>query len=258
MKEITEKISIIEVTPENVSEAGVFCVKDKKSPGHKAKVEWVNTEINNGLKILIALDQSGKQLGFIEYIPSENAWRPVKAHNFLFIQCIFVYPNEERNKELGSHFIQLCENDARKLNKSGVCAISSEGVWIANKSLFEKNGFVVGGKSGRFELMIKSFYPETPKPEFIDFEKQLNQFPGWNLVYSDQCPWHIKSVADLKESALQNGIDLKIKKLSSPSEAQNAPSGFGTFSLVRDGKLLEDHYISRKRFENIMRKEIKS
>ena len=47
-------------------------------------------------------------------------------------------------------------------------------------------------------------------------------------------------------------------KLTSPTEAQNAPSGFGTFSLIKDGKLLEDHYLSKKRFENIIKQEIKN
>jgi hypothetical protein len=135
--------------------------------------------------------------------------------------------------------------------------MSSEGAWIADKSVFEKNGYVVGDKLGRFELMIKSFDQGIPKPEFIDWEKQQAIYQGWNLIYSDQCPWHFKSVKDLEEAALENGIELKIKKLTTPAEAQAAPSGYGTFCLIKDGKLLEDHYISRKRFENIMRKEIK-
>lgn len=34
---------------------------------------------------------------------------------------------------------------------------------------------------------------------------------------------------------------------------QNGPSGFGTFALLKDGVLLEDHYISLGRFMNILR-----
>jgi hypothetical protein len=47
-------------------------------------------------------------------------------------------------------------------------------------------------------------------------------------------------------------------KLVTPREAQNAPSGFGTFALLKDGKLLGDHYLSRTRFENIIRQEMKT
>jgi hypothetical protein len=52
---------------------------------------------------------------------------------------------------------------------------------------------------------------------------------------------------------MDNGITLTVKKLATPKEAQKAPSGFGTFSLIKDGKLLADHYISRTRFENILK-----
>ena len=77
------------------------------------------------------------------------------------------------------------------------------------------------------------------------------------VVYSDQCSWHEKSITDIKQAAIEHGIDLTEKKLKTPREAQMAPSGFGTFSLLKDGKLLADHYISRTRFENILRQEVK-
>ena len=39
--------------------------------------------------------------------------------------------------------------------------------------------------------------------------------------------------------------------------AQNAPSIYASFNLVYNGKLLANHYISSKRFLNIINKEIK-
>ncbi len=68
-----EDIIIITVTPENVSELGIYCIKDKSSPGYKSKINWFKSKINNGLLIKIAMDRRKKQLGFIEYIPSELA-----------------------------------------------------------------------------------------------------------------------------------------------------------------------------------------
>lgn len=252
------KIKIIDVTAKNVSEFGIYCIKDKNSPGYKSKVEWFKLKINSGLKIKIATDEQNKQLGFIEYIPSEQAWRPIKADNYLFIQCIGLFVKDAKQKGIGSELLKLCEQDARKEKKSGVCAMSSDGAWMANKSLFKKNGFIVGDKLGRFELMVKSFNSKLSKPKFIDWTKEQAKYKGWNLVYSDQCPWHEKSITDLKQSALDNGIKLKVKKITSPEEAQTSPSGFGTFSLLKDGRLLEDHYLSRTRFENIIKQEMKN
>ena len=253
----TNEIKFIDVTVDNVSEFGIYCIKDKKLPGYKSKVEWFKSKINDGLKIKIATDKQNKQLGFIEYIPSELAWRPIKADNYLFIQCIGLFVKDAKEKGLGSKLLELCELDAKNQKKSGISTLSSDGAWMANKSLFEKNGFVVGDKLDRFELMIKSFDNKKSKPIFIDWTKQQAKYKGWNLVYSDQCPWHEKSINDLRQSALDNGIKLKIKKITTPKEAQKAPSGFGTFSLIKDGNLLEDHYLSRTRFENIIKQEIK-
>jgi hypothetical protein len=48
------------------------------------------------------------------------------------------------------------------------------------------------------------------------------------------------------------GIVLNVLKFSNHIDAQNAPSGFGGFSLIKDGILIEDHYISGTRFRNIL------
>jgi len=252
-----ENLKFLDVNTNNVETHGTYCIKNKKSPGYQAKIDWFQLKKNAGLGIKIATDSDNKQLGFIEYLPSEIAWRPVKADNYLFIQCIVVFSKEVRNKNIASSLIEQCELDAKKNKKDGICVITSKGSWMANKSLFEKNGFIIAEKKDRFELMCKSLNDNNPLPSFIDWNKQLQKYKGWNLVYADQCPWHDKSVADLKQAADKMGIDLKIKKLASPDEAQNGPSGFGTFSLINDGNLLADHYISKTRFENILKQEMK-
>ncbi|MDP8221077.1 MAG: GNAT family N-acetyltransferase [Candidatus Stygibacter frigidus] len=230
--------------------------KNKKAPGYAKKVEWFKSRLNKGLKIKIAIDEEGKQLGFIEYIPSESAWRPVKADNYYFIHCIGLFAKEARHRNIGTTLLQMCEEEAKQNDKDGVCVMSSNGAWMANKTLFEKNGFAIIDQLGRFELMCKKIKIKAGDPCFIDWTKKQVDYKGWNLIYSDQCPWHEKSVADLKQSALEHGINLKVTKLNTPEEAQNAPSGFGTFSLIKDGKLIEDHYLSKTRFENILKKEL--
>lgn len=248
-----DKASILDVTTENVSDIGIFCIKDRKSPGYLSKFNWFKEKINQGLKIKIAVDNNGKQVGFIEYIPSELAWRPIKADNYYFIQCIALFVKDAKDKGIGSYLIHQCEQDALTGNKYGICAMSSEGPWMATKSLYEKNEFTITDRLDRFELMAKSYVNKYSKPKFIDWSKELTKYEGWHLIYSDQCPWHEKSVSDIQQSAVNNGIQLSIKKLKTPEEAQNAPSGFGTYSLIKDGKLLADHYISKTRFENILK-----
>ncbi len=248
-------INIINLTSKNVSDVGIFCIKNKKASGYKKKIEWFKKEINNGLKIKIATDKQNRQLGFIEYISSEFAWRPIKAENYFFIQCIALFVKSAKNQNIGSELIQSCIEDAINNGKSGVCTMSSAGAWMANKSIFEKNNFRIIDRLDRFELLYIKFNDDASNPKFIDWTKNQIKYKGWNLIYSDQCPWHEKSVTDLKQSALDFGIDLKVTVLSNPKESQKAPSGFGTFSLIKDGKLIEDHYLSKTRFINILKKE---
>jgi hypothetical protein len=64
---------------------------------------------------------------------------------------------------------------------------------------------------------------------------------------------HEKSARDLLEEAKECGIELKIKKLTTAADAQRAPSGFGVYSLIHDGEVLQDHYVSRGRFKNTLK-----
>lgn len=250
-----EGITLITVTADNVEDAGVYCIKNKKSQGYHDKIAWFKDKINNGLKIKIIENGDGKQIGFIEYISSEQAWRPVKAKNYYFIQCITVMSKKDRQQGIGKLLIDACLDDARDNGKIGACVMTSDGSWMANKHLFTKNGFVEAQTLDRFELLFKAIDDNPTPPEFHDWTKQQEKYKGWNLIYSDQCPWHEKSVTDLLNAAHDHGIDLKVEKINSPSEAQNGPSGFGTYALIKDGNLLSDHYISKTRFLNILKKE---
>ena len=96
--------------------------------------------------------------------------------------------------------------------------------------------------------------PAAENPEFLDWSANQKEYQGWHLFYADQCPWHQKSVTDLLNTAMDFDIDLKIHEIKTALEAKNAPSGYGTFGLLHDGKLVSDHYISATRFRNILKK----
>lgn len=135
--------------------------------------------------------------------------------------------------------------------------MTSKGSWLAEKSIFEKNGFGQVDQKGRFELLSKKWKAMAPDPKLLDWTVQQEKYQGWHLLYADQCPWHEKSVEALLYMAMDFDIHLKVTKIRTAKEAKNAPSGYGVFNLLHDGKLLEDHYISATRFRNILKKELK-
>ena len=251
------KTKITSVTPKNVLSETLFCIKDLLKPGFKCKQEWFEKRYNEGLRMEILKDDTEKMLGFIEYVPGLKAWRPVNAPNYMFIHCMYLAAIKNRNKGLGSELLKYCENEAKFKKMDGVCVMTSKGAWIADRRLFEKNGYREVDKKGRFELLVKKWNKNAPDPQLIDWTANIDRHQGWHIIYADQCPWHEKSVEDLLHTAHDFEIDLQVTKLNTATEARRAPSGFGVFSLVHNGELLEDHYISATRFRNILKKELK-
>ena len=246
----------INITPDNIMEHGLFCIRNVKNPEFKLKKDWFLKSYNEGLRIKILLNEAGKQIGYVEFVPAEFAWRPIDAPGYMFIQCMFMYAKNDKNIGNGSLLVQTCEKEAKEMNMKGVCTMTSEGTFMADKQIFEKNDFVQTEKLERFELMTKKFDSNVPDPKLIDWTKNREKYLGWHLVYADQCPWHHKSAEALREVAEEHKIALNVTKLLTYQEAKNAPSGFGVFSLLYNGKLLEDHYLSATRFRNILKKEL--
>jgi hypothetical protein len=136
-----------------------------------------------------------------------------------------------------------------------VAAMVSDGVWMAGKEVFLKNGFTQIAEADRFQLVIHRL-SRGPEPRFRDISGNLAKFKGLNVIYSAQCPMLPKSVNDLSEMAAEYGLELKVTVLENVSQAQSAPSYYGVFSLVWNGRLLSDHYVSKARFKNILQKEL--
>lgn len=249
-------MKIIKVTPQNVNQETLFCIKDIKKPGFDSKRKWFVKRFDEGLHLKILNDADEKMLGFIEYIPASKAWRPIVAHNFMFIHCMYIQSKKERNKGYGARLIEDAENEAKANKMAGLCVMTSEGAWMANKRIFENYGFTQVDQRGRFELMSKKWDETSADPYLNDWTLQQKKYQGWHLLYADQCPWHDKSVCDLLNTAMDHNINLKVTKIETPEQAQKAPSGYGVFNLLHDGRLLEDHYISATRFKNILKAEL--
>jgi hypothetical protein len=243
------------VGPENVGVCGIGCLTNRENPGFSAKVDWLTKRFAEGLRFLLFRDAEGRPLGFLEYAPGEYAWRPVDAKGWLFIHCLWVYPRGQKVGGLGSRLIRASIDEARDASASGVAAMVSDGPWMAGKEVFLSNGFEEIDEADRFQLVAYRLN-EDPLPRFRDIHANLQKYQGLHLVYAPQCPMLPKSVHDLSEMAAENGLDLHVTVLGSAREAQDAPSYYGVFALIWNGRLLSDHYVSKGRFANILQDEI--
>ena len=74
----------IHITKENVDKEHIRCAMSGKQA--LAKKEWLKQRFDEGL-VFYRSEERGKC--FIEYIPAENAWVPIEAGGWLYINCIW-------------------------------------------------------------------------------------------------------------------------------------------------------------------------
>lgn len=250
-----DNVTLVKVGPENLRECGIGCIKNRDNPGYGRKVNWLRRRFDEGLGILLFRDDRGKPLAFLEYVPGEFAWRPVDAQGWLFVHCLWVFASGRKVGGLGGRLIRACIEEATRAGSIGVAAMVSGGPWIAGKDVFLKHGFTKTAERDRFELVVCRLR-EGAEPRFREIDGSSARYRDLHIVYSDQCPMLLKSVNDLSQMAAENGLKLQVTALKSALEAENAPSYYGSFSLLWNGRLLSDHYVSKGRFRNILRKEI--
>jgi ribosomal protein S18 acetylase RimI-like enzyme len=233
-----------------------ICFINPKHPSYRLKVDWLQERFREGLRIKLLYAEGVKRpVGFIEYVPGEKCWRAVSAPGTLFIHCIWVNAVTYKNKGLGTMLLNECLKDAGDHGFTGVTAMTSSSAFMANRNLFEKNGFEVVAKAApHHDLMFRQLKP-SPMPAFNDWQSALSKYHGLHIIYSRQCPWVARFVSEIGSTLAKKGVEFNITEISTPEQAQNAPSPYAVFNLINNGRLLADHYISETRFINIMKKE---
>lgn len=172
---------------------------------------------------------------------------------YMLIHCIWISPKKHREQGLGSLLINESINDAKKAELSGVAVVTSSDAFMADKQIFLKNDFTIVEKSPPYSLLVKQF-EKKENPTFTAWKTELKKYQGIHIVYSRQCPWVARFIDEMKKRFSE--LDITITELKTPDEAQHAPSIYTSFNLIYNGKLLVDRYISKRRFENIIKKEI--
>ena len=110
--------------------------------------------------------------------------------------------------------------------------------FMANSSLFLKNGFREIANDGTGNKLLVYSLKEELFPSINDWKKQLANYHGLHIVYSKQCPWVARMVEEIRESELAKKLGMQITELKTPADAQNAPSLYSVFNLINNGKLL--------------------
>jgi ribosomal protein S18 acetylase RimI-like enzyme len=248
---------IITVNEKNLANhPQVICFINPKNEFYSLKFDWLKKRFKEGLVVkLVYVPEKKSPVGFIEYVPGKYSWRAVDAKGFIFIHCIWVTPKKVRHQGLGKLLIGEAVKDARAKGLSGVAVVTSDKAFMATRELFLKNGFKLVEEIDDLQLLAKTFSGEKGKPSFVDNRDQLKKYRGWHILYTKQCPWVARFVEEVKSVVKKEKLKVVFKELSTPAQAQASPSFYTSLTVIKDGRVLADRYISVTRFLNIVKKE---
>lgn len=248
-------MEFIKVTQDNIDKEHICCaISNDRDPQVMSKKVWMKEQLQNGL-VFLKGNVRGKC--FIEYIPAENAWAPVDAKNYFYINCFWV-SGQYKGHGYSNELLRLCLEDAKNMGKDGIVILSSkkkQGFLADSKYLTYKGFSAADTWEPYFQLMYLPFSAEAAVPKFKRYEEE-RKIPqkGFVVYYTNQCPFTVKYVPILEETAKKRAVDFTAIQIKTTEEAQNAPVPFTSFSLFYNGRFITHEILSEKKFEKIMEK----
>lgn len=244
MIRLNTEFEIVDITPSNVNEYDLLCVKSKKqSDGYQNKLHWFDERYKEGLrfKLLMVKEKKGMtSRGFIEYIPGNFSWRVVNAPNYNVIHCLWVV-GKWKKLGFGRQLIETVVEDSKVQEKDGVVCVTSEGNWLVDKKIFEKNGFAaIDQAPPSFNLMVLKL-KEVDDPTFPkDWEKRAMKFgDGLTVLHTDQCPYQLSALKAVKNFAENEKIPFRSIRFDNSKDIQKKfPTAYGVYAVVYNGKIL--------------------
>ena len=240
-------MNYIHITKENIDREHLCCAMSGKQS--LAKKEWLKQRFDEGL-VFYRSEERGKC--FIEYIPAENAWVPIEADGYLYINCLWI-AGAMKGHGYSGDLLSACIRDAEEQGRKGICILCAEGrkrEFLADSKFLTYKGFRVSDVSDcGINLMYLPLVPDAEPPKFRDCAKHPKaDGDGFVLYYTDQCPFTYYWVPRVEDAAKEHGIPLKVIHITDKETAQNLSSPVTTYALFRAGRFLTQGIQSDKKF----------
>ncbi len=240
-------MNYIRITKDNIDHEHICCAMSGKQS--VMKKEWMKRQFDDGLVFYRSCER-GKC--FIEYIPAENAWIPIEADGYIYIDCLWV-SGSMKGHGYSNDLLAECERDARAQGRKGLCILSSDGrkkEFLSDPKYLAHKGFRLADSSDcGITLLYLPFDDSAEPPKFKECARhpQVNE-DGFLLYYTDQCPFTYYWVPKVADAAKEHGVPLKIIRINDKQTAQNTPSPVTTYALFRNGKFVTHAIQSDKKF----------
>ena len=243
----------IRVTKENLEKEHICCaISDNRDVQVSSKKAWLADRFDEGLVFLKSVER-GKC--FIEYIPAEYAWNPIRAEGTMYIDCLWV-SGSFKGHGYASDLLAACIEDSKSRGKTGLCILSSQKKkpFLADPKFLKHKGFEVCDEADNgIQLWFLPFTPDAAKPRFRDCARHPHtEEKGYVLYYTSQCPFNAKYVPIVEATAKERGVPFKAVHLDSREAAQNAPTPITTYALFCDGEYLTNEQMNDAKFIKLL------
>lgn len=242
-------MDIITLTKENIANEHICCAISNNNDCQVAsKKAWLNDRFDDGL-VFKKCAVRGKC--FIEYIPAENAWAPVEAEGYMYIDCLWV-SGQFKGQGYSNLLLDECVADSKQKGKKGLVILSSKKKqpFLADPGYLRYKGFLLADTAEPFyELMYLPFGKDAVKPRFkAQVKKPHIDEKGFVLYHAPQCPYPAKYVPIIAQIAKDKGVPFKTVEFKTSEQAQSAPAPFTSYSLFYNGDLVTNEILSDKKF----------
>jgi GNAT superfamily N-acetyltransferase len=214
-------MKIIDLTKE-YEPTFLACLKDwdEDAVGKCHKARWCDMMKCKGLRVKLALDDSGRAVGMIQYVPIKYA--RAEGQDLYFIQCIWVHGYDEgmgnqQGRGAGKALLQAAEEDAQALGAKGMVAWGLAFPNWMPAAWYEKQGYVEADRMGCDVLVWKPFSSDAQPPCWMRPRKTPDPVPGRVTVTAFVTGWC---------PGLSPASNAR-KGLSAASDARRATAEFG-------------------------------
>ncbi len=245
----------IRVTGENIENEHICCaISNNNDIQVSSKKAWLKERFDDGL-VFLKSEQRGKC--FIEYIPAENAWNPIVAEGYMYIDCLWV-SGALKGHGYSTELLNACIEDSKNKGKKGLCILSAakKKPFLADPKFLKHKGFSVSDEADNgIQLWHLPFTENAFLPKFKEYAKHPHiHEAGYVLYYTSQCPFNAKYVPIIETIAKEKSVKFKSVHLQSKEDAQNAPTPITTYALFLDGSYLTNEQMNDKKFLKLLGK----
>lgn len=253
-------MNIMKINKQNIDQEHICCSLGNDSKSKKraqTKKEWLKERFNNGL-VFKKFNERGKM--FIEYMPIEKVWKPIKGENFLVINCLWV-SGKYKSRGLGRQLLGEIIYDAKDQKKDGIVVVTStkSKPFLTEREFFKEFGFeTVDTAPPYFELMVLKLNKNAKSPIFSGNAKRgiCANKNGFTFIYSNQCPFIEDSIKNLTKVLKNKKFSYDVIKLQNYKDAQQIGSPFGTLGIYYNGKFITHEPMTEKKFEKFLSKNV--